>query len=155
LSDALVAEAQSIATTIASAFDVVGVMAVELFETRDGRLLVNELAMRPHNSGHVLTEQSVTSQFEQHLRAVADYPLGSTALRNPHGMMINVFSDASMDRFREAAEQAPDIKFHSYQKTARPGRKAGHLVLTGSDADDIFARAMTAWELLESRKADS
>jgi 5-(carboxyamino)imidazole ribonucleotide synthase len=155
LSDALVAEAQSIATTIASTFDVVGVMAVELFETRDGRLLVNELAMRPHNSGHVLTEQSVTSQFEQHLRAVADYPLGSPALRNAHGVMINVFSDASMDRFRGAAEQAPDIKFHSYQKTARPGRKAGHLVLTGSDADDIFARAMTAWELLESRKADS
>jgi 5-(carboxyamino)imidazole ribonucleotide synthase len=155
LSDALVAEAQSIATTIASTFDVVGVMAVELFETRDGRLLVNELAMRPHNSGHVLTEQSVTSQFEQHLRAVADYPLGSPALRNPHGVMINVFSDASMERFREAAEQAPDIKFHSYQKAARPGRKAGHLVLTGSDADDIFARAMTAWELLESRKADS
>jgi 5-(carboxyamino)imidazole ribonucleotide synthase len=155
LSDALVAEAQSIATTIASTFDVVGVMAVELFETRDGRLLVNELAMRPHNSGHVLTEQSVTSQFEQHLRAVADYPLGSPALRNPHGVMINVFSDASMERFREAAEQAPDIKFHSYQKAARPGRKAGHLVLTGSNADDIFARAMTAWELLESRKADS
>jgi 5-(carboxyamino)imidazole ribonucleotide synthase len=69
--------------------------------------------------------------------------------------MINVFSDASMDRFREAAEQAPDIKFHSYQKAARPGRKAGHLVLTGINADDIFARAMTAWEFLESRKADS
>ena len=155
LSDALVAEAQSIATTIAGTFDVVGVLAVELFETRDGRLLVNELAMRPHNSGHVLTEQSVTSQFEQHLRAVADYPLGSTALRTPHGVMINVFSDASMERFRAVAEHAPDIKFHSYQKAARPGRKAGHLVLTGSNADDIFARAMTAWELLESRKADS
>jgi 5-(carboxyamino)imidazole ribonucleotide synthase len=155
LSEKLIAEAQSIATTIASTFDVVGVLAVELFETRDGRLLVNELAMRPHNSGHVLTEQSVTSQFEQHLRAVADYPLGSPALRDPHGVMINVFSDASMDRFREAAEHAPDIKFHSYQKAARPGRKAGHLVLTGTHAADIFARAMTAWELLESRKADS
>lgn len=155
LSDALVAEAQSIATTIAGTFDVVGVLAVELFETRDGRLLVNELAMRPHNSGHVFTEQSVTSQFEQHLRAVADYPLGSTALRTPHGVMINVFSDASMERFRAVAEHAPDIKFHSYQKAARPGRKAGHFVLTGTNADDIFARAMTAWELLESRKADS
>lgn len=153
LSEALVAEAQSIATTIAQTFEVVGVLAVELFETRDGRLLVNELAMRPHNSGHVLTEQSVTSQFEQHLRAVADYPLGSPALRAPHGVMINVFSDASMDRFRPAAATAPDVKFHSYQKTARPGRKAGHLVLTGADADDIFARAMTAWGLLESRKA--
>lgn len=153
LSEALVVEAQSIATTIAQTFEVVGVLAVELFETRDGRLLVNELAMRPHNSGHVLTEQSVTSQFEQHLRAVADYPLGSPALRAPHGVMINVFSDASMDRFRAAVESAPDVKFHSYQKAARPGRKAGHLVLTGADADDIFARAMTAWELVESRKA--
>jgi 5-(carboxyamino)imidazole ribonucleotide synthase len=155
LSEALVAQAQSIATTIAQTFDVVGVLAVELFETRDGRLLVNELAMRPHNSGHVLTEQSVTSQFEQHLRAVADYPLGSPALRAAHGVMINVFSDASMERFRAAAEHTPEIKFHSYQKAVRAGRKAGHLVLTGSDADDIFARAMTAWELLESRKADS
>jgi 5-(carboxyamino)imidazole ribonucleotide synthase len=155
LSDSAVATAQNIAKTIAETFDVVGVLAVELFETTEGSLLVNELAMRPHNSGHVLTEQSVTSQFEQHLRAVCDYPLGSTALRDPHGVMVNVFSDASMERYRSAAEDSPEIKFHSYQKSVRAGRKAGHLVLTGRDPDDIFARAMTAWELLEAGEATS
>lgn len=146
-------DAIAIAKTIAETFSVVGVLAVELFETADGTVLVNELAMRPHNSGHVLTEQALTGQFEQHLRAVTDYPLGSTELSSPHGVMVNIFGDAGSDRLRGAAGAHPEVKFHSYQKTSRPGRKAGHLVVTGGDEDAIFARAMSAWSMVEEQEA--
>jgi 5-(carboxyamino)imidazole ribonucleotide synthase len=146
-------KARDIARRIAEAYEVVGVLAVELFETREGGLLVNELAMRPHNSGHVLTEQAITSQFEQHLRAVADYPLGSTELQRPAGVMVNVFGDASITRYRDAAEEFPEVKFHSYQKAPRPGRKAGHLVATGDDMDTVFDTAVSAWSMVEHGKA--
>jgi 5-(carboxyamino)imidazole ribonucleotide synthase len=128
---------------------VVGVLAVELFEDQNGRLLVNELAMRPHNSGHVLTEQSVTSQFEQHLRAVSDIPLGSVELRAECGVMVNVFGSARIDDFSLVASDFPEVKFHSYQKPARPGRKAGHLVVTGEDPTVTLNRAQTALRALQ------
>lgn len=138
------AEAQDIAERIATECRVVGVMAVEMFEDNDGRLLVNELAMRPHNSGHVLTEQSVTSQFEQHLRAVTDMPLGSTALRQSSGVMANIFGGAPVEKWASVSEQFPEVKFHSYQKAFRPGRKAGHLVVTGENARELSAVAEKA-----------
>ena len=106
------AEAQNIAQRIATKCSVVGVLAVEMFENNDGQILVNELAMRPHNSGHVLTEQSVTSQFEQHLRAVTDMPLGSTALRHPSGVMANIFGGAPVEKWAAVSEQFPEVKFH-------------------------------------------
>lgn len=148
-------QAYEIAQTIAVSIGVVGVMAVELFETKDRGLLVNELAMRPHNSGHVLTEQSVTSQFEQHLRAVTDYPLGSTELAIECGVMVNIFGDASPQRLKTAAAEFPGVKFHSYQKAARPGRKAGHLVATGDNQDSVFDQAMTAWNSVEKTEVQS
>jgi len=135
LDEASAERAQGIARTIADAFGVVGVLAVELFEAPGGELLVNELAMRPHNSGHVFTEQSVTSQFEQHLRAVSDIPLGSTDYRDAAGVMVNIFGHAPTDAFRKIAGDFPTVKFHSYQKSSRPGRKAGHLVVTGESLD--------------------
>jgi 5-(carboxyamino)imidazole ribonucleotide synthase len=138
------AEAQDIAQRIATKCNVVGVLAVEMFENHDGRILVNELAMRPHNSGHVLTEQSVTSQFEQHLRAVTDMPLGSTELRQPSGVMANIFGGAPVEKWASVSEQFPEVKFHSYQKAFRPGRKAGHLVVTGENATELVAVAEKA-----------
>ena len=138
------AEAQDIAQRIATKCNVVGVLAVEMFENHDGRILVNELAMRPHNSGHVLTEQSVTSQFEQHLRAVTDMPLGSTELRQPSGVMANIFGGAPVEKWAAVSEQFPEVKFHSYQKAFRPGRKAGHLVVTGENATELIAVAEKA-----------
>ena len=138
------AEAQDIAQRIATKCRVVGVLAVEMFENQDGRILVNELAMRPHNSGHVLTEQSVTSQFEQHLRAVTDMPLGSTALRHSSGVMANIFGGAPVGKWASVSEQFPEVKFHSYQKAFRPGRKAGHLVVTGENATELIAVAQKA-----------
>lgn len=152
LSDKAHEQARDIARRVCEAYDVVGVLAVELFETPDGGLLVNELALRPHNSGHVLTEQSLTSQFEQHLRAVTDYPLGSTELHSPAGVMVNVFGDGSMGRFELAAAAFPGVKFHSYQKAPRPGRKAGHLVATGDEMDTVRETAMSAWSMVEHGK---
>ena len=144
ITEGQVAEAQNIAQRIATKCGVVGVLAVEMFENHDGQILVNELAMRPHNSGHVLTEQSVTSQFEQHLRAVTDIPLGSTSLRQPSGVMANIFGGAPVGKWASVSEQFPEVKFHSYQKAFRPGRKAGHLVVTGENATELIAVAENA-----------
>ena len=141
--------ARDIAERIAHAIDVVGVLAVELFEASDGQILVNELAMRPHNSGHVLTELSVTSQFEQHLRAVADIPLGSTDFVAPFGVMANVFGEVSLTSQSLAWESFPQAKIHSYQKAPRPGRKAGHVVVVGSNLDIVLGQARGARDIVQ------
>jgi 5-(carboxyamino)imidazole ribonucleotide synthase len=142
--DALRAEAARIAHTIADAIGVTGILAVELFETTDGRLVVNELAMRPHNSGHVFTDGAVTSQFEQHLRAVADWPLGDVSLRHEWAVMVNLFGDAGNERIYAALEHAPEVKAHAYGKEPRPGRKAGHLVVCGTDLEHVHQVARAA-----------
>lgn len=139
-----VAEAARIATTIAQSLGVVGILAVEMFQTPEGDLLVNELAMRPHNSGHVFTEGALTSQFTQHLRAVADWPLGSPALRHPWSVMVNLFGDAGNKRVQAILAHSPRISVHAYGKSARPGRKAGHVVVSGDDLDDVLSLARAA-----------
>jgi len=139
----------AIAKRIASGIDVVGVLAVELFETAEGEILVNELAMRPHNSGHVMTELSRTSQFEQHLRAVADLPLGATDFVAPSGVMTNVFGAVSLEGQSRAWEEFPQAKIHSYQKEARPGRKVGHVVVVGSDLDIVLDQARKARDIIQ------
>ena len=138
------AEAERIAAVIAESAGVVGVLAVELFEDSAGRLLVNELAMRPHNSGHVFTEQSVTSQFEQHIRAITDCPLGSTDFRHPVATMVNIFGAAPFEAWVRVAGRNPSAKLHSYHKEARPGRKAGHIVVTGTQRDSVDQEAVSA-----------
>ncbi|WP_030104819.1 5-(carboxyamino)imidazole ribonucleotide synthase [Actinoalloteichus caeruleus] len=153
LTEGQAAQAQELAFTIASALGVVGVLAVELFETRDGRLLVNELAMRPHNSGHWTIEGSRTSQFEQHLRAVLDYPLGATDLAAPAVVMANVLGgdpvpEMTMDeRVHHLFARYPDVKIHLYGKEERPGRKIGHVTALGADPDATRGRAgqAAAW----------
>jgi 5-(carboxyamino)imidazole ribonucleotide synthase len=148
--DSLSIKAREIAQSIADGVDVVGVLAVELFETPAGELLVNELAMRPHNSGHVFTELSLTSQFEQHLRAVADLPLGSTDFVAPYGVMTNVFGAVSGEGLSRAWESIPEAKIHNYQKEPRPGRKAGHVVVIGSDLDDVIKKARQARDIVQA-----
>ena len=139
---------EDIAFRIAEGLGVTGALAVELFETRDGRVLVNELAMRPHNSGHWTIDGSTTSQFEQHLRAVLDLPLGATGTLRPWSMMINVLGGpdgATMpDRYAEAMHEHPTAKFHSYQKESRPGRKVGHVTVCGDDLDEVAYQARGA-----------
>ncbi|MGA0568926.1 5-(carboxyamino)imidazole ribonucleotide synthase [Rathayibacter sp. KR2-224] len=139
---------EDIAVRIAEGLGVTGMLAVELFETRDGRVLVNELAMRPHNSGHWTIDGSTTSQFEQHLRAVLDLPLGATGTLQPWSMMINVLGgpeEATMpDRYAEAMREHPTAKFHSYDKESRPGRKVGHVTVCGDDIDEVAYQARGA-----------
>ncbi len=145
--------AADIATSIAENLDVTGVLAVELFETTDDRLLVNELAMRPHNSGHWSIDGSTTSQFEQHLRAVLDLPLGATGSRDPWSVMVNVLggvADSAHDvRLAAAMADQPDVKLHFYGKQARPGRKVGHVTAGGADLDDVVFRARAAAAFFE------
>jgi 5-(carboxyamino)imidazole ribonucleotide synthase len=130
------AEASALALRIAAELGVTGLLAVEIFETEAG-LLVNELAMRPHNSGHWTIEGAKTSQFEQHLRAVLDLPLGSPALAAPATVMANVLGgdDGDIyDRYIHVMAADPGVKVHMYGKSVRPGRKIGHVTVTGDDA---------------------
>ena len=141
-------EARALAERIAAELGVTGVLAVELFEASDGRLLINELAMRPHNTGHWTIDGAVTSQFEQHLRAVLDLPLGDPSPTAAWSVMVNVLggpNGATMpDRYPAALADHPEIKFHSYGKESRPGRKVGHVTATGEELDDTVARARAA-----------
>ncbi|MDT0156735.1 5-(carboxyamino)imidazole ribonucleotide synthase [Microbacterium sp. ARD32] len=139
---------ERIGRTIAEGVGVTGMLAVELFETDDERVLVNELAMRPHNSGHWSQDGSVTGQFEQHLRAVADLPLGRTEQRAQWSVMINILGGpaegALEDRFARAMTAHPEAKIHTYGKAPRPGRKVGHVNVAGSDLDDVVYAARAA-----------
>lgn len=145
-------EAAKIAVTIATGLDVTGVLAVEMFQRTNGSLLVNELAMRPHNSGHVTIEGHHTSQFEQHLRAVLDLPLGPTTQRDPHVVMVNVLGSAHEDPtalYPELFTQFPQARAHWYGKGVRPGRKLGHVTVHGSDLEQILQQGRSAARLLE------
>lgn len=128
---------QAIAETIAEGIDLVGVMAVELFQMND-TFIVNELALRPHNSGHWTIEGAVTSQFEQHLRAVLDLPLGDTSRTSDWVVMGNILGGKQSDMFahyRHLMERTPTLKFHHYRKGIRDGRKIGHVTLLGWDRE--------------------
>ena len=150
--DETLARAVEIARGVAEGLDVTGVLAVELFETSDGRLVINELAMRPHNSGHFSIEGSVTSQFEQHLRAVAGLPLGSTEMTSGHAVMVNLLGvDDENDFVRgynQAMQQHPHAKFHAYGKSARKGRKMGHVTVVAEEAEWALAQARAAAAVL-------
>ncbi|WP_290630904.1 5-(carboxyamino)imidazole ribonucleotide synthase [Aquisalimonas sp.] len=138
--------AVDVARGILEALDVVGVLCVEFFLRADGELMVNELAPRPHNSGHFSFDASVTSQFEQQVRAVCGLPLGSTELLRP-AAMVNLLGDlwAAGEPDWSAALGDPQVKLHLYGKSeAKPGRKMGHMVAFGRDHDDARQRALAA-----------
>jgi len=149
LDPALAVEAQQIAMRIADELGVTGVLAVELFETWDGRVLVNELAMRPHNTGHWTQDGSVTSQFENHLRAVLDLPLGAPDARARWTVMVNILGGARQtghlyDGYPHAMARDPRLRVHLYGKELRPGRKVGHVNAYGDDLQDCLERARHA-----------
>ncbi|HET6294911.1 MAG TPA: 5-(carboxyamino)imidazole ribonucleotide synthase [Kribbella sp.] len=140
-------QAQQTALRIAGELGVVGILAVEMFEARDGRLLVNELAMRPHNTGHWSIEGAVTSQFENHLRAVLDLPLGSPAARAPYTVMVNVLGGDVEDMhlgLLHCMARDPGLKVHFYGKSVKPGRKVGHVTAYGDDLEEVRERARHA-----------
>jgi 5-(carboxyamino)imidazole ribonucleotide synthase len=143
LSQDAAVEAEAMALRIAVELGVTGLLAVELFETESGALLVNELAMRPHNSGHWTIEGARTSQFEQHLRAVLDLPLGSCAPAAPSGqftVMANLLGGTDpdvFDRYIHVMAADPAVKVHFYGKEVRPGRKIGHVTIVGGPGDGV------------------
>jgi 5-(carboxyamino)imidazole ribonucleotide synthase len=155
LPDALATEAQRLALRIARELDVTGILAVELFETTGGAILVNELAMRPHNTGHWTQDGAVTSQFENHLRAVLDLPLGSPAPRAPWTVMVNVLGRTAVDgaalydRYPIVLAQDAGLRVHLYGKEVRRGRKLGHVNAYGDDLADCLARARRGAEELQ------
>jgi 5-(carboxyamino)imidazole ribonucleotide synthase len=135
ISPELEASVQSAALKIAAGINLVGVMAVEIFVVGN-KFYINELALRPHNSGHWTIEGSKTSQFEQHLRAVLDLPLGSTALTNKYAVMGNILGGEKEDMYRpylHLMARTPELHFHQYRKEVRPGRKIGHVTLCGEN----------------------
>ena len=150
LADGLATQAQALALRVARELEVTGVLAVELFETDGGRILVNELAMRPHNTGHWTQDGAVTSQFENHLRAVMDLPLGSPAARSRWTVMVNILGGANpevgrlYDGFPHALARDPFLRVHLYGKELRPGRKVGHVNAYGDDLEDCLERARHA-----------
>ncbi len=141
---------QQLALQVAGELGVVGVLAVELFEMPHGQLLVNELAMRPHNSGHWTIEGAETSQFEQHLRAVLDYPLGATAPRVPACVMANVLGAGTPpmmgvdERLHHLMARYPQAKVHLYAKPERPGRKIGHVTVCGAQLASVRGVAVAS-----------
>lgn len=148
-SSRLTTMAADIATTIARELGVTGALAVELFETTDDRLLVNELAMRPHNSGHWTIDGAATSQFEQHLRAVLDLPLGPTTMREPWSVMVNVLGGTTANRYPSALADQPRARIHLYGKEPRPGRKVGHVTAGGDELEEVVFRARAAAAFFE------
>ncbi|WP_127499618.1 5-(carboxyamino)imidazole ribonucleotide synthase [Actinoplanes solisilvae] len=153
LDEKLALKAQQLAIDLATELGIVGLLAVELFETDSG-LKINELAMRPHNSGHWTIEGARTSQFEQHLRAVLDYPMGETALTAPAVVMANVLGGEpggiSIDeRLHHLFAEDPGARVHLYGKQVRPGRKIGHVTVLGDDMTSVRARAARAAQWLQ------
>lgn len=142
--------AQKLALAIADEIKLVGVMAVEMF-VRGEELLINELALRPHNSGHWTIEGSITSQFEQHLRAILDLPLGETSMTAKWAVMGNVLGGMKSDMYRpylHLMARTPALKFHQYRKEVRPGRKIGHITLLGDDLVELRAEVDHALKYL-------
>jgi len=151
---ALAAEAQRLALRLAEDIGAVGIFAVEFFVGPAEQLLVNEVALRPHNSGHATIEANVTSQFHQHLRAVLDWPLGSTDLVAPAAAMVNLIApDAELDVSRNLprALEVSDAHVHLYGKAPRPARKIGHVTVLGATAPEALASARRAADLLLGR----
>lgn len=145
--DGLAERAADLAGEVVAVVEAVGVTAVELFATTDGDLLVNEVAVRPHNSGHATIEASDTSQFHNHLRAVLDWPLGATGMRAPAAAVVNLLGGAGPTRLAErvpAALADERVHVHVYGKAWRPGRKLGHVTALADDAEEALAAARAA-----------
>lgn len=154
----LARRAQQIGASIAKRLDVTGVLAVEMFlceRSGQPQLVVNELAMRPHNSGHWTLDGAVTSQFENHLRAVLDLPLGDTGTIYPASCMVNLLGahcPEPRQRYAQAMAAVPEAKIHYYGKEVRARRKLGHVSVCGADAQLALRRASAAVALLGAAK---
>lgn len=154
INSAIEQRAQEIAVDVIEALGMVGILAVEMFVTKDGQVLVNEIAPRPHNSGHHTIEANFTSQFEQHLRAVLDMPLGNTESRSP-AAMVNLLGEEGYtgDAFVEGLDEAiaqKGVYVHLYgKKTTKPFRKMGHVTILDESVDILKSRALSIKDLIK------
>lgn len=148
ISTATAQRAEAIAKSIADGLDATGIIAVELFLTTDNELLINEIATRPHNSGHATIEAAVTSQFENHLRAILDWPLGQTSLIAPAAATVNILGGSDPRTQLKNALAHPDIHVHLYGKHPKPGRKLGHVTVLGPDQKSALAAARAGAQAL-------
>ena len=158
LPEPVLADAHTITRAVLEQLDVVGVLCVELFLLPDGRLLINELAPRPHNSGHLTIDAHHACQFEQQVRAVCGLPLASTERWAPAAAMVNLLGDVWSEREPDwaAALADPQVHLHLYGKgEARPGRKMGHLTVTAATVEEARARARAAREALTTRSRET
>jgi 5-(carboxyamino)imidazole ribonucleotide synthase len=148
--EAVASRAVEVASEVAEVVEAVGVLAVELFVTTDGRVLVNEIAARPHNSGHLTIEACETSQFENHLRAVLDLPLGSAGLRRPAAMANVLAADETTDPHSALADAYAlgAVHVHLYGKQPRPGRKIGHVTVLADTPGEALELARSAAAVL-------
>ncbi len=149
---ALAEQAKSLATRIAEGLELVGILAVEMFLTKEGKLLVNELAPRPHNSGHHSIEGCVTSQFEQHLRAITGLPLGATEITRPT-VMVNLLGNEALSGGVAGLQKMLEmdgVHLHWYGKTWRPGRKLGHVTITGDTIEEAQNKSLIIRKLIEN-----
>jgi 5-(carboxyamino)imidazole ribonucleotide synthase len=148
--------AQEAALRIAQSLEVTGLMAVELFDTKEG-VLVNELALRPHNTGHWTIDGALTSQFEQHLRAVLDLPLGSPTPHAAHAVMVNLLGSDLPDlypAYLHCMARDPGLRIHVYGKEVRPGRKIGHVTVIGDNLEELQERGRHAVGFLRGDHVD-
>jgi 5-(carboxyamino)imidazole ribonucleotide synthase len=149
------AQAKEMATAIARATNLAGILAVEMFITAQGQLLVNELAPRPHNSGHHTIEAAATSQYEQHLRAILDLPLGDTSIRH-QSLMVNILEKhgggkLDRDTIMQQILRMPGVHLHWYGKThSKAGRKLGHVTITGQNMKTAITQAEQVRNILNS-----
>lgn len=153
LDEARIQEVYEFATAIADEAGVVGLLAVELMEAPDGRILVNELAMRPHNTGHWTLDGAHTSQFENHIRAAVGLPLGATSRRAPWVVMSNVLGGANRDlegTLGPVFDAFPGVRVQLYGKSVQPGRKVGHVTAYGTDREAAIGAALAASEMMMS-----
>ena len=157
LPDAVMRAASTLGERVAEVVGAIGVLAVELFWCTDGRLVVNEIAARPHNSGHWTIEGAVTSQFENHLRAVLDFPLGATVPQHPHVASVNIFGGAHGGDPADLLARGLAVAgahIHLYGKEGRPGRKLGHVTVCGNDANEVRRRAWEAALIMGTPRPD-
>ncbi len=151
LSEENASKIQALALNIAQTLEVTGVFSVELFELENGEVLINELAMRPHNSGHWSIDGAVTSQFENHLRAILDLPLGSPKLNAHTTVMVNILGGKFEDMYKpfmHCMARDPELRIHLYGKQVKPGRKVGHVNISGKNVEDLLSRAHHAADYL-------
>jgi 5-(carboxyamino)imidazole ribonucleotide synthase len=154
LSDNKASELQSIALRVSELFKIIGIFSVEFIDTGNNEFFISQIKLGPTNSGHWTIDGATTSQFENHLRAILDLPLGSPNLVAPFTVMVNVLGGQYLDMYKpflHCMAHDPELRIHLYGKEVKEGRKVGHVNISGDDVSDLLERAHHAADYLTGR----